>query len=76
MDITRFAPELFIYRIDARVYSNTLDDDYNSSPSDTKSASNAWSASYSTVTDSETDNDAVLAGDRQSMNWLSSRSQH
>ncbi len=34
-----------------------LDGDYNS---DTQSASNAWSASSSTVTDTETDNDAGL----------------
>ena len=43
-----------------RVFSITLDGDYNSSPSDTQSASNAWAMSSSTVTDSETDNDAVL----------------
>ena len=40
------------------VFSNTLDGDYNSSPSDTWSASNALSASSSTVIDIETDNDA------------------
>ena len=38
------------------MFSNTLDGDYNSSPL----ASNVWSANSSTVTDSETDNDAVL----------------
>ena len=42
------------------MFSNTLDGDYNNSPSDAQSASNAWSASYSTVTDTEADNDAGL----------------
>ena len=42
--------------------SNTLDVDYNNSPSDAQSASNAWSVSSSTVTDTETDNDAGLPG--------------
>ena len=42
------------------MFSNTLDGDYNSSPSDAQSASNAWSASSSTATDTETDNDAGL----------------
>ena len=36
------------------MFSNTLDSDYNNSPSDAQSASNAWSAS----SDTETDNDA------------------
>ena len=42
------------------MFSNTLDGDYNNSPSDAQSASNAWSASSSTVTHTETDtgNDA------------------
>ena len=49
-----------MYRTDTRLFSNTLYSDYNSSPLGSK----AWSASSSTVTDSETDNDAVLpAGD-------------
>ena len=42
------------------MFSNTLDGDYNNSPSDAQSASNAWSASSSTVTDTEADNDAGL----------------
>ena len=37
------------------MFSNTLDSDYNNSPSDAQSASNAWSASSSTA-----DNDAGL----------------
>ena len=39
------------------MFSNTLDSDYNNSPSDAQSA-NAWSAGSLTVTDTETDNDS------------------
>ena len=40
------------------MFSKALDGDYNSSPSDTQSANNAWSASSLTMTDAETDSDA------------------
>ena len=50
----------YTYGIDARVFSNTLDGDILTAvPSDTGYASNAWSVSSSTLTDSETDNDTA-----------------